>query len=97
MPHGRSPFEPDSADSLWRSSVAATDSVEIVSYQAAADEKGLGAHRFLEALLLNLDRAFMGLPITGDSVEDLMGAFAAGAESIRAGHFLVLNGHGYAI
>jgi hypothetical protein len=35
------------------------------------------------------------LPIAGDAVEDLMGAFAAGTESIGAGHCLLLRYQGW--
>jgi hypothetical protein len=76
-------------------SVAAADGVEVVGNQAAAYLECFSPRGFLASLLLDLDRALVGLPIAGDSVEDLMGAFAAGAESVGAGHFLVLNGQGY--
>ena len=75
-------------------SVTAANGVEIVCDQAAANQECLGSRRLLTTLLLDLDRALMGLPVTGDTVEDLMGAFAAGAESVGAGHCLALDYQG---
>ena len=69
-------------------SVNAADGVEIVGYQGAADEERFGAGGFLPALLLHLNGALMGLPVAGDPVQDLVWAFAAGAESVGAGHRL---------
>ena len=74
--------------------VTAANGVEIVGNQGTAYKKCLGSSGFLAALLLDLDRALMGLPVTGDTVEDLMGAFAAGAESVGAGHCLALDYQG---
>jgi hypothetical protein len=70
-------------------SVAAANGVEVVCNQAAADQEGFSPRRLLALLLFNLDWTLVRLPIAGDTVEDLMRAFAAGAESVGAGHCLV--------
>ena len=41
---------------------------------------------FLPILFVTLNWAFVGLPVAGNPVEDLVGAIAAGAESVGAGH-----------
>lgn len=63
------------------SSVAAANSVKIVGDQLAADYKGFRPRLLAMALLLDLKWAFMGLPVTGDTIQDLMRAFAASANS----------------
>lgn len=62
--------------------VAATDRVKIIRDQQIGQEKGLGLGGLSILSLLNLDRTFMGLPIAGDPVDDLMGAFSAGASLV---------------
>jgi hypothetical protein len=74
--------------------VTASNGVEIVSNQAATDKESFCPRLFLAPLLFDLDRAFVGLPVTGDAIQDLVGAFTAGAESIGGGHGLVLKCQG---
>jgi hypothetical protein len=59
--------------------VAAANCVKIICDQEIRQKKGfsLGNLGFLP--FFNLDWTLMGLPITGDTVDDLMGAFSAGA------------------
>ncbi|MEW8027885.1 MAG: hypothetical protein AB2792_13480 [Candidatus Thiodiazotropha sp.] len=62
--------------------VAAADRVKIIRDQQIGQKEGLGLGGFSILSLLNLDRAFMGLPIAGDPIDDLMGAFSAGASFV---------------
>jgi hypothetical protein len=59
--------------------VAAANRVKIISDQQIGQKEGLRVGGFLILSLLNLDRAFMGLPVAGDSIDDLVGALSAGA------------------
>jgi len=79
-----------SVRAMFADSVDATDSVEIIRDQGTANEESLGACVLLSVLFLSLNRAFVGLPIAGDPVQNLMGAFTAGTEFVRTGHRRVL-------
>jgi hypothetical protein len=59
--------------------VAAANRVKIISDQQIGQKEGLRLGGFFTLSLLNLDRAFIGLPVAGDSIDDLMGALSAGA------------------
>jgi hypothetical protein len=72
-------------------SVAAANRVEIVCDQCTADKKCLSSRGLLSALLLQLDGTFMGLPVAGNAIQNLVGAFAAGTESVWASHRLLLK------
>jgi hypothetical protein len=59
--------------------VAAANRVKIISDQQIDQKEGLRIGGFTLLSLLNLNRAFKGLPVACDSIDDLMGALSAGA------------------
>jgi hypothetical protein len=63
----------------YRALVAAADRVKIIRDEEIGQEEGLGLGCLLVLSLFNLNRALTGLPVTGNSIDDLMGALSAGA------------------